>query len=236
MCTVTYIPAGDKIFITSNRDEHYLRKASPEPQRETRNGIQVVYPKDKAAGGTWYAINEMGAAIVLLNGAFVNHGRTPPYRKSRGLVVLELIASRTPIEYLEKIELGGIEPFTLVVYDGSALWEFRWDGDSKHLVAKDSSQNHIWSSATLYDDRAQQKRQGWFEQFGAENQSMTETAIMAFHTDDHGDPENGFVIDRAIGAKTLSITQTTIEGNRAIMKHTDLYTKETTAMSLKRKN
>ena len=194
MCTVTFIPSADKVFITSNRDEHVSRKARLQPHTETLHGVEVVYPKDKTAGGTWYALNEHGTVVVLLNGAFQNHKRTPPYRRSRGLLVLDIISAENPIALVKEIELTNIEPFTLVVFENLRLWEFRWDGRLRHLMQLDGNQSHIWSSWTLYDKEAQVKRNQYFDEFIANNNEIGAQQIHEFHCENHGDLENGFIM------------------------------------------
>lgn len=91
MCTVTFVKTADKIVITSNRDEKIIRPNAIPPQNYMVNGKNVIYPKDPKAGGTWCVVDENGTVLVLLNGANEKHTVKLPYRKSRGLIVLELI-------------------------------------------------------------------------------------------------------------------------------------------------
>ena len=222
MCTVSFIPQGDKVFITSNRDEHISRKTKLKPQEDTINGLKVFYPKDKTAGGTWYAANENGVVAVLLNGAFNNHQRTPPYRKSRGLIVLEIVSSKNTVDYLEKISLEAIEPFTLILYTKLGLWEFRWDGKRKHLKELNRTQSYIWSSWTLYNKEAQEQRNTYFETFIKGNEYFGSNEILDFHQENHGDFENGFVVDRKNGLQTLSVTQVVADKFNSTLTHYDL--------------
>src|SRR5215207_9549701 len=96
MCTVTCIPAGDKIFITSNRDEKHWRSNALPPAVYAATSGNLLFPKDGDAGGTWIAAHENGNAIVFLNGGFIAHTPKPPYRKSRGLVLTNLIDRPEP--------------------------------------------------------------------------------------------------------------------------------------------
>ena len=155
MCTVTFVPAKDGIWLSSNRDEHYTRSRAMRPRK--LNGM--MYPADKDAGGTWIAFKKNGDAGVLLNGAFEKHLPMPPYRKSRGLVFLEIM--QAPLSFAAT-DLAGIEPFTLVLYAGRRLYECRWDGTEKHMAELDASVPHIWSSATLYDKATMREREALF--------------------------------------------------------------------------
>ena len=91
MCTVTFIPAKDRIYLTSNRDEKHWRTAALPPAAYEFDSGKMLFPKDGDAGGTWVAAHENGNAIVFLNGGLVAHVPNPPYRKSRGLILLDLL-------------------------------------------------------------------------------------------------------------------------------------------------
>lgn len=212
MCTVTFVSTENQYIITSNRDEAPSRSASE--ICKTDKGI--IFPKDKKAGGTWFAVNKNGNAIVLLNGAFIKHSRKDSYRKSRGIIVLESIEKEKITEHLETISLENIEPFTLIIFEENRLFEFRWDEKQKFLKELNTSENHIWSSATLYDENAQLKRKNWFENF-MENHEKNAENLFKFHTSENGDIENGIVMKRPL-VETISTTQIKISENIS-MKH-----------------
>src|SRR5215510_733415 len=132
MCTVTFIRSADKIYITSNRDEKHWRSSAFPPTVYPFTSGKLLFPKDGDAGGTWIAAHENGNAIVFLNGGFVRHTPKPPYRKSRGLVLLDLIDTTDPVEQFQSLSLQNIEPFTAVIWSNGALFECRWDGAQKH--------------------------------------------------------------------------------------------------------
>src|ERR1043165_8417400 len=100
MCTVTFIPTKDGICLTSNRDEHYTRGKAIKPRKVN----DITFPADKDAGGTWIALKENGDAGVLLNGAFEKPLPAPSYRKSRGLVFLEIM--QAPL-LIDEVDLSG---------------------------------------------------------------------------------------------------------------------------------
>ncbi|TMU50886.1 NRDE family protein [Flagellimonas algicola] len=222
MCTVSYISRQGRCFITSNRDEHISRPIALEPGEQIVNSVKLLFPKDPQAGGTWFAINEFGVVAVLLNGAFVNHERKLPYVRSRGLILLDVIANSEPQVVLQTMELKQVEPFTLVLYDGADLLELRWDGEKKHLKQLDAGKDHIWSSVTLYDDEAIARRESLFDEFISTTKEITESKIVDFHSNNHQDFENGFVIDRNTGLKTFSVTQMVLDQDQMAMQHFDL--------------
>src|SRR5476651_889801 len=126
MCTVTFLPFKDRLLITSTRDETILRATALPPVPYDFTTGKILFPKDGEAGGTWIATHENGNVMVLLNGAFVRHHHEPPYRKSRGIIFLNIFDSTDPKQSFEQIDLEGIEPFTLVIWAQGQLWETKW--------------------------------------------------------------------------------------------------------------
>lgn len=224
MCTVTYIPVNGKVFITSNRDEKKTRSTALAPQAYHQpEGYDLWYPRDADAGGTWFVLHENGNLIVLLNGGFVFHASAPPYRKSRGLIVLDLIRSVRPYDSFRSINLENIEPFTLVLWQEEELFECRWDAERKHSRKLDKNQPHIWSSATLYDDIIADRRRTWFDSWLQENPSPDSESIFAFHQfDGYGDQENALRMNREGIVHTVSITGFSLTENAASLRYLDL--------------
>lgn len=226
MCTVSFVNANGKIIITSNRDEQVLRSAI-EPKNYLINNKKILFPKDPKAGGTWYAIDESANVLVLLNGAAEKHSHRPPYRKSRGLIVLDIISFHSPIELWDTIDLENIEPFTLVLYQNQNLYQLRWNGTEKEKLILDISKNYIWSSTTLYPKEIREQRSKWFYNFLETKTEITETEMFNFHRyTEEKNTENGLVINRNDFLKTLSITQTVIDKNKVKMTYSDLIKNE----------
>lgn len=223
MCTVTFIPGRDQIYLTSNRDEKHFRSPALVPGVYPFESGRIVFPKDGDAGGTWIAAHENGNAIVFLNGGFVFHQSAPPYRKSRGLILLDLIDSATPYNSFQVINLNNIEPFTAVIWDDQHLFECRWDGEQKYAIELDRTQPHIWSSVTLYTEETIVKRKGWFEKWLASHPSPTRDEILAFHqfTGD-GDKHNDLMMNRDGITFTVSITGLVLADNLINMHYLDL--------------
>ncbi|WP_281322723.1 NRDE family protein [Flavobacterium aestivum] len=223
MCTVSFVSTNDKIIITSNRDEKVIRPDAIPPQNYTLNGKNIIYPKDPKAGGTWYVVDENGTVLVLLNGAAEKHQLELPYRKSRGLIVLDMIGSVSPKEFWNEIDLERIEPFTLVLFQDKQLYQLRWNGAEKSKVSLETDKNYVWSSSTLYSKEIREQRSKWFYAFLDSNPEITEDKMLHFHRYTEADNnEHGLVINRNNELKTLSITQTVIEKNKVMIHHLDL--------------
>ena len=223
MCTVSFVKSFDKVIITSNRDEKVVRASAIAPQNYIVKGKNVIFPKDPKAGGTWYVVDETGTVLVLLNGANEKHQMQLSYRKSRGLIVLDLIGSPSPKDFWVEIDLEKIEPFTLVLFQNQQLFQLRWNGVSKESIELNSNEKHIWSSSTLYPAEIRKERSDAFYTFLDNNPVISENEMYQFHRySDAGNQENGLVINRNNELKTLSITQSVIENNKVSILHYDL--------------
>ena len=223
MCTVTYIPSRHGCFLTSSRDENMMRPNAAAPDVYEHNGTNIVYPKDAKANGSWIAFTQNGNAAVLLNGAFVKHIPKPPYRKSRGLIFLDIISHPQPEFCFLGMNLDNIEPFTLVIFISGFLFEARWDGKQKHFIQLDEKDTYIWSSATLYTSEIINKRKKWFDEWLAKTPVPTATSIFSFHHfagDD--DKKNNILMNRNDEMLTISITGIDMRMDAATMQHFDL--------------
>ncbi|MDX6182083.1 NRDE family protein [Flavobacterium sp. Fl-77] len=227
MCTVSFINTGQEIIITSNRDEKVLRPSAIPPRNYVKNGKNIIFPKDKKAGGTWFAVDAEGTILVLLNGALEKHEVQLPYRKSRGLIVLDMISHESPKEFWKEIDLQNIEPFTLVLYQNKKLHELIWNGISKQTNLLEVTKNHIWSSVTLYPEAIRKERKNWFYDFLEMKKEISALEMLNFHRyTEENNSENGLVINRNNQMKTLSITQTTIRKNKGVIGYHDLQSHE----------
>lgn len=223
MCTVTYLPTQHGCFLTSSRDENALRPNAVAPAVYKHNGVSIVYPKDAKANGSWIAFTQTGNAAVLLNGGFEKHTPAPPYRKSRGLIFLDIISHPQPEFCFLGMNLDKIEPFTLVLFAGGFLCEARWDGTQKHFIQLDKNESYIWSSVTLYPDEIIEKRKKWFSEWVACNPNPSAKSIFNFHHfAGDGDIKNSILMNRENVMLTISITGIHICHDTATMQHFDL--------------
>jgi hypothetical protein len=223
MCTVTFIPGSGSICLVSNRDEKKFRADALQPAEYVVNGVRLLYPRDADAGGTWIALHENGTAVVLLNGGLQAHEPTPPYQKSRGIILLEMISSAKPTSYFDQTDLRGIEPFTAVVWEQHMLFECIWEGSGKHINPRDREKSHIWSSVTLYDESIRRKRESWFREWLTVYPAPTLDEILDFHrfTGD-GDSHNDLLMNRNGEVFTVSITGMEICKDRGMMEYLDM--------------
>jgi len=209
MCTVTFIPNSlNEFILTSNRDEAPGRETlSPQVYKE--DDVQLTFPKDVVAGGTWIGLSERKRLICLLNGGFVAHERKLVYRMSRGVVVRDLLLAKDVLSAIEVFDFHDIEPFTIVLVRWESevqLYELVWDGVQKHLTEKPLVPT-IWSSSLLYTSEVKEQREQWFSQFLFDSMRPSEKDLLKFHTTaGTGDKANDLIMDRGF-VKTKSITQ-----------------------------
>jgi len=221
MCTVTYLPLGnDNFILTSSRDVPYARKKAENPKEKEEDGVELTYPKDGKAGGTWIGTSSKNRLICLLNGGFYYHTSRSEYKKSRGLIVKNLLKVDDISYGLKNIDLKGVEQFTLTIVDwndGLKLIEFVWDGTKKHQkIMKQEPQ--IWSSSTLYDREVKKLRKDWFEDWQKATEFTQENILKFHHTAGIGDKQIDIMMDRGAGG-TVSITSVKKNNDDVLMDY-----------------
>jgi len=220
MCTVTYVPTENNYIFTTNRDEHISRADSNFPIKRSINGEMVYFPQDPVANGTWIASSKT-KLICVLNGGFIKHKHQPPYRRSRGLIVLDRFEYNGFKDFVESVDLDNIEPFTMIAIDFNSdkhqLYELVWDGDVKHFRLFDNNNKYIWSSSPLYPDDVKAIRQVLFQQADLNSKD----AILQFHKSKPSTLARPyqFIMKRDNGLLTMSTTQISWETTDKIMHH-----------------
>lgn len=223
MCTVTYIPqSGRRYIFTTNRDENAAR--SPQSlSSEQRSGQELLFPRDTLAGGTWIAVSDSDRTVCLLNGAFEAHQRRTSYRRSRGLMALDFFDYPDTDQFAQAYEFDAMEPFTMIIVERGRLTDLRWDERRLYVQPLDPADFHIWSSATLYDQTAREKREKWFRDWRRGRTEFSREAILEFHrTAGEGDPWNDVVMNRNGVVQTVSITSICRTGRHLDMRYQSL--------------
>lgn len=224
MCTLTYLPLNNEYIFTSNRDEHDSRSDTLFPVTKDINGMQVFFPQDPKAGGSWIASSNTQRIAILLNGAFEAHKHRPPYRKSRGIILLDSFNYSSLNDFSAQYDLLGIEPFTLVHFDSAnsnEILELKWDGVKSVVTPFAGDQAHIWSSTQLYSKEIRQQRQDWFSDLLL--QDLDAAKLAHFHEfGNKMEKENNIVMDRGFGLRTISISQIVINKEKTKFNYRNL--------------
>lgn len=213
MCTVTFLPLNnDNFILTSSRDVPFSRKKAQFPKSYIEDGTKMFYPKDGEAGGTWIGTSDKKRLICLLNGGFQNHQQKESYTKSRGIIVKDLLKADDISLACKEIDLGNVEPFTLVIVEWDFhlfLFEFVWDGNQKYLKIL-PKEPKIWSSSTLYSEEMKAMRLQWFSDWNSKvkwKNTGTKDKILEFHHKAGIGNPNIDVIMKRPKVGTVSITQ-----------------------------
>lgn len=235
MCTVTYIPKNQGFILTSNRDEQTVRPTIP-PKQYQQNGLDIIYPKDVVAGGTWIAANTKKRFACLLNGAYERHIRKEKYGKSRGVVLLESFCFPSPEAFIAASDFTEVEPFTLLLIDAEnqlLFSEIRWDGQQIYHHIIDTNKPHIWSSATLYNLAIRQKREEWFAKFLTENNAIESHHLLAFHQRKQSSQKDETILmNTNFGLQTVSISQLIVQDNKTQFNYFDLIQNQEYTLSI----
>lgn len=236
MCTVTYLPAPTGFILTHNRDEAPMRSPNAISKEKTGSDT-LLFPRDTKAGGAWIATAKSGKTACLLNGAFAKHHHNPPYRRSRGLLLLDFFSWENPGDFFQQYDLDGIEPFTFLFFQPGEVIELRWDGVQRHLKNLLPAWPHFWCSATLYPPEMQTRREqvfrDWLEDTAHRSPStvhrlpstlhpLPSTVYRLHRKGSVGDPENDFVMNRGGRVCTVSITQIILTHGISRMRYFDL--------------
>ncbi len=119
------------LVVAANRDEDLSRPAAP-PTVWDNEGVSVLAPRDRKAGGTWLGVNAFGVFVGITNRFSAN---LDPQARSRGQMVLDALRAPTAAEAALRI---GAEsparhnPFHLILADTA----------SAHLVWNDGATHH----------------------------------------------------------------------------------------------
>lgn len=226
MCTITFTPISNHGFIlTSNRDEAPGRETLP-PEIYNEDGVKLLYPKDAVAGGTWIGVSDRKRVASLMNGGFVAHEPKQSYRKSRGVVLKDILRSNDLKSEIEQYNFQDIEPFTVILVDwndGVRLFKLVWDGEKYHF-SEEPLAPQIWSSSPLYPEVLKKKREKWFSEFLFKTIRPSEDELLNFHkTSGDGDCNSSLVMNREY-VKTKSITQIVKNNDAISMRYEDLQT------------
>lgn len=236
MCTVTFLPTSTGFILTHNRDEAPSR--SPQHISREKVGDDVLlFPRDTKAGGAWIATAKSGKTACLLNGAFIKHQHDPPYRRSRGVMLLDFFEWKQAEDFFRDYDLDGIEPFTFLLFENATVTELRWDGAQRHLKTLSSEAPHFWCSSTLYPPEMQVRREQVFREWlnntvhrppssvhrlPSTVHRLPSTVFRLHLTGSVGDPENDFVMNRGGRVRTVSITQVVAREEFVRMRYFDL--------------
>jgi len=182
MCILSIVKTEEGIAVTSNRDEQRSRKHSQTPEIIDFKSRQTILARDTQALGTWLLTDNSGRTAILLNGAFEFHSPSPPYRESRGIILLNLFQEENFKSAFLFYNLENIEPFQVIYLDTDQAFQCVWDGNQKHLFAIDLSTPQVFFSPTLYTKEQQEEKRNHFFKTLAEIDSIDSAQLLEIHS------------------------------------------------------
>ncbi|HUH35821.1 MAG TPA: NRDE family protein [Moheibacter sp.] len=165
MCIVSIFSQKNGDFIlTHNRDESHLRPTSEAVSTQEIFHKKYTGPKDLVSGGTWIYYSKSFVCCIL-NGEYQKHSHQPPYRKSRGLVLLDVLKYASFDAFSQQENFEGIEPFTLIFLHRLTTEKkiLVWDGANKHIEDVSEQEIIVRSSSPLYNAAEKMEHQMQFE-------------------------------------------------------------------------
>lgn len=197
MCTLSWKTnkeGGRLVYF--NRDEQLSRPLSEPPKLNNQRDTYYISPLDPKGKGTWFAVNEHGITLALLNnydnaiglgGEEIyckkpDSSAQPQAPKSRGLIIPELIF----VKNIDQIG-GKLSAMSLTSFDGFILCGLQaenqlcWVWDGKHLKEKPLDDNSFLVSSSYDTDAAHRVRVNVWESIEKESIS-DEEKLTLFHT------------------------------------------------------
>jgi hypothetical protein len=233
MCTISFIPTGgNKFNLVAIRDEINTRKNASFPAVVSLDGYSLVYPKDGEAGGSWIGLHDKGKINTLMNGAFEMYERKPPYKKSRGLVLLDSFKYTSLKDFLKNYDFKGIEPFSIISFhflSEPVIEELRWDGKKSHYFKMNQLKPILWSSSFIYEPAMHAKKIKTFNAWMGKNKPLNIEEINSFLKS----KESNFLLkQKDFLSVSISSIEIDAEDNMAVFLYEDLKNNTTQSLSL----
>jgi hypothetical protein len=192
MCTATWVRVRGGYEVFFNRDELATRKPALPPAVHEREGVRFLAPVDGDAGGTWIGVNERGITVGLANGPRESDAGGGRSLRSRGLLVLDLLAGQDLADV--RTRLSSVDPsthrsFALFAVDlgGEAAI---WSSDGRRIVQEPGGHGGALLFSSSRDaERARKERLALLERMTRANGGLDAELLAAFHASH--EPERG---------------------------------------------
>lgn len=218
MCTVSWLPGAGGYTLCFNRDERFTRAPALPPAPHTRNGMAFLAPLDGDFGGTWLAVNAAGLTIGLLNRYRVAGYQPPAEPRSRGLLVLDLIAAgsvRELRQVLDGTDLRQTAPFVLAALEPAAPpWVAVWDGTALNGSTRPAP-GFLLTSSSVTEPEVAASRQATF----ATVESPTAEDLVRLHRSHLPERGRRSICMHRDDAETQCFSQVTVTDDRVTLLH-----------------
>ncbi len=190
MCTLTAFHTVDGLLITMNRDESRLRfeaglkrtfdsieptQTKTDNQTLTKQAVELAYPVDGQAFGTWIGLNNHGVVMCLLNRYQDAH---VPNALTRGSIIptaLKHGQANVIFEHLEQLDTLSFNPFDLLVFSVKESRLFSWDGTHYNFEALHLETGRMFSSSSIDAETILPHRHKLFDAWLHQNQVRSDS-------------------------------------------------------------
>jgi hypothetical protein len=221
MCTLTVVTGSGTYLMAMNRDEKIARGTGFPPELHEFDGTRAIYPGD---GGTWFATNEYGISLALLNwNDIAPHAIAAAKTRSRGRVIPALINSPSlwNLHAVFRVSnFAGMRPFRLVgVFPSEReIWEWRWDSTQLEFRVHIWESQH-WFSSSLSDKRAETMRGNACRNAEYESDAGSVPWLRRLHASHAGGPGPFSLCVHREDVKTLSYSEVMVTPGTVRMGH-----------------
>lgn len=221
MCTVSWIPRGAGYELFFSRDERLERAPEEPPRIHESGGTRWIAPLDGDARGTWLSVNQHGLSLGLLNGY---HASSHPEAgsRSRGLLALDLAASRSLAQVharLEVTRLAPYQPFVLLgLAPGLEPIVCDWDGELLRIDSRGSARMPLASSGVDRREAARRRRE-LLELLARSHGRVDRALLHDFHASHEDRPSAFSPCMHRPDAETRSLCHVVVEPGRVSMAH-----------------
>jgi hypothetical protein len=224
MCTLTFFPTEDGYLVGMNRDELLTRPKAIPPKTFKTDGLEITCPQEPS-GGTWIACNGHGNLLALLNWNDCKSFYKREKRRSRGLLIPQLIGAADLIatdSQFSHLNLHGVFPFRLVGIFRSEriIHEWRWDGNAKQKQQYSWNRKH-WFSSSLSDSIAKKIRGSVCEAAAGELAAESISWLRSLHRSHLPKPGPFSICVHRQDAFTVSYTEVRCQGSSVSMDYLD---------------
>lgn len=219
MCVVTYFPANNGFYFTSNRDEVNTRQTDY-PKAYKHQQYEIIYPKDLEKGGSWFAIDASQKKMACLLNATGKQPSQDDRISRRKLPINFLIKEKS---LLQEDTLKKVAPFTLICIqytDNVIIEEYHWDGESIKLSYINEKKPYLWCSNTLYSTEEKDRLTKMFKGNLTKIKSLTD--IVDFHKKMAQPLRNDVFLKKDKDLQTLSVTSLRATNKKGIISYSNL--------------
>lgn len=223
MCTLSFMPVRGGFHLLMNRDEQRSRPDALPPRLHPSGRLRSIYPSEQG-GGTWIGGNDAGLCAALLNW-YARPVLIERRAFSRGLIIPTILGapdSEGALVFLKSLPLGKLAPFRLFLFHAreTKATMITSDGATLELRKLPWERSHWFSSG--HDEAEVSRIRGETAlSAAADTDAGTLTWLRRLHLSH--EPQEGaysFCMHRE-DACTVSFTELSITGDRAVMTYLD---------------